>query len=128
MIAAWFTRYGSPELQTFVDVDNLVDTLLMLDDADIAVFDQWGCFNFAEDGETGKVITYAELEASESRVKAERAAEAEVYVPPVYSHRIYLVDHKGRRHLWLRLRDGNALTELASKFSGLGDRVIVENI
>lgn len=104
MIAAWFMRFGSLTLQDFSDVDDLADTLVMLDDASTSTYDQWGSFNDAVDTITGRPIPDADIDAAKARAEAENATAAAEYVPPECSHRIFLKDAKGRMHLFRSIR------------------------
>jgi hypothetical protein len=82
VIAAWFMKFGSLTLQTFSDVDDLADTIVMLQDqgTDMQTYDSWGSFDHAVDTVTGVQLTDAEI------------------VPPAYTHWIYLKDIRGQWH------------------------------
>lgn len=119
MIAAWFMRFGSLELQTFSDVDDLADTLVMLDNADTSTFDQWGIFKDAVDTVTGKAIPQADIDAAEERAQAESAKERVEYVPPVYAATFWLKDAKGRWHRWMGVTSELDVQPYADRLAGL---------
>jgi hypothetical protein len=100
VIAAWFMKFGSLTLQTFSDVDDLADTIVMLQDqgTDMQTYDSWGSFDHAVDTVTGVQLTDAEINAAKERAKAENAADVAAYVPPAYTHWIYLKDIRGQWH------------------------------
>lgn len=121
MIAAWFMRFGRLTLQGFSDVGDLADTIVMLDDADTSVYDQWGSFDHAFDTITGEKIPRRDIEAAKRRVEAENAEEAAAYVPPKCSHHIYMKDIKGDWHHFRSIRadDQTSVQLYTERLAGL---------
>jgi hypothetical protein len=78
----WFARYGSTEVREEYDITDCYDLDWMLDDADSAIFDQYGILceveEITDDG--SRIIPDDEweqgLEAYKAKVRAEREAKA----------------------------------------------------
>lgn len=127
MIIAWFMRYGSLTMNVFSELDELAETLVTLEDAESCVFDQWGCFTYAEDAATGHRFTQEEIDAAEEDVRQVLKAEADAYEAPAYTHSVSVRDDRGRWHHYRSfVGEAEAAECCLERMSGLGDRVRVK--
>lgn len=72
----WFTRYGSPEMQVMESLEDCYSLAWMLEDADTAVFDQYGSLSAVEHVGHG-VIADDQWESGLKSFMAQRRVELE---------------------------------------------------
>lgn len=120
----WFTRYGSPEMHVMESLEDCYDLAWMLEDADTAVFDQYGILTAVEHVGHG-VITDDQWESGLKSFMAQRRVELEKYMQrnprpkAVGCIEIQSTDQSSRRGRWVHEASYSTLDVLQSELDRL---------
>lgn len=116
----WFTRYGSPEMQVMESLEDCYDLAWMLEDAEMAVFDQYGSLSAVEHVGHGVIaddLWDSGLEAFKAlrRVELERSRQRSPSLKAVGCIEIQSADQSPHLGGWVHESSYYSLDELTAE-------------